>query len=147
MKKVQKGFTLIELMIVVAIIGILAAIALPAYQDYMARSQASESVVLLDGARTFIEEKVTVDSAFPTWSDTNAATTAGIKAQGQYGAISSATQDSTNDDAGTIVYTFKSSGINKNIQSDTVTYTRTTATGAWACTSTLASKYKPKGCS
>ena len=48
----QKGFTLIELMIVVAIIGILAAIAIPAYSDYTARAQVSEATVLLDGAKT-----------------------------------------------------------------------------------------------
>ena len=52
MKQVQKGFTLIELMIVVAIIGILAAIAIPAYADYTARAQTSEAPVLLDGAKT-----------------------------------------------------------------------------------------------
>src|SRR5687767_4746204 len=54
--KTQKGFTLIELMIVVAIIGILAAIAIPAYQDYIARSQASEAVQLLGGAKTAMAE-------------------------------------------------------------------------------------------
>ena len=55
-KSVQKGFTLIELMIVIAIIGILAAIAIPAYQDYTIRAQVSEGLSLADGAKTAVAE-------------------------------------------------------------------------------------------
>ena len=58
MKRVQQGFTLIELMIVVAIIGILAAVALPAYQDYTKRAKASEIVLAASSARTCVTEIV-----------------------------------------------------------------------------------------
>jgi len=64
-KKVQQGFTLIELMIVVAIIGILAAIAIPAYQDYTIRAQVSEGLSLADGAKTAIAEYYTNEGTMP----------------------------------------------------------------------------------
>jgi type IV pilus assembly protein PilA len=66
MKAVQKGFTLIELMIVVAIIGILAAIAIPAYQNYTIRSQVTEGLSLADGWKTGIAEFYAQNGAFPT---------------------------------------------------------------------------------
>jgi type IV pilus assembly protein PilA len=65
MKNMQKGFTLIELMIVVAIIAILAAIAIPAYQDYLIRSQVSEGAVLSDGAKTAMAEFYSNKGHFP----------------------------------------------------------------------------------
>jgi type IV pilus assembly protein PilA len=62
MKTLQKGFTLIELMIVVAIIGILAAVALPAYQDYTVRAKVSELMIAASSARTGVAEKFQSDS-------------------------------------------------------------------------------------
>jgi len=71
MKRVQKGFTLIELMIVVAIIGILAAIALPAYQDYTKRTHVAEGLTLAGGAKTSVTEFYSSNNRFPA-SNTSA---------------------------------------------------------------------------
>ncbi len=69
MKRLQQGFTLIELMIVVAIVGILAAIALPAYQDYVIRSKMSEGVVALAACKTSIAEYVSTKTTMPADAD------------------------------------------------------------------------------
>src|SRR5438132_13236097 len=76
MKAVQKGFTLIELMIVIAIIGILAAIAIPAYQNYTIRSQVTEGLSLADGWKTAVSEFYAQNGTFPASQSTTGSSTA-----------------------------------------------------------------------
>ncbi|MDS7695393.1 pilin [Acinetobacter soli] len=137
----QKGFTLIELMIVVAIIGILAAIAIPAYQNYIARSQMSEALTLASAQKGAVAEYYGDKGSWPT---TNAsagiATAAEIK--GNYvDNVSIGTN-------GVITATMKSSGINSNITQKTLTLTPTDEKGSisWVCGSNAAQKYLPKTC-
>ena len=136
MKRVQQGFTLIELMIVVAIIGILAAIAIPAYQDYTAKAQSSEAFTLLDGLKTPI-----VDQMSQNLNDCSIPATA--ITVGKYVASITAALAAPSCN---LVATYKATGTAAPIASQTVTLTFNSSTGAWACATTLAASIAPKAC-
>ena len=123
MKIIQKGFTLIELMIVIAIVGILAVVALPAYQDYTARAQVSEAITLAEGQKAAVAEYYADRGAFPT-SNTDAGVAAKENITGKY-------VDNVEVGAdGVITATMKASGVNKDIQSKTVAIKPSVATVA-----------------
>jgi type IV pilus assembly protein PilA len=137
MKAMQKGFTLIELMIVVAIIGILAAVALPAYQDYTVRAKVSELMLAASGVRTGISEKFQTDPS----NTASAGTGVTIPVVGK---IATATVN----DGGTVTVTGStaSTSIGQAVTvTMTPTYNTTTGTIAWACVGTP-SKYLPATC-
>lgn len=136
-RQLQQGFTLIELMIVIAIIGILAAIALPAYQDYTARSQASEALSVTGGVRA--------DIAVAQSQGGGTASGAGLA--GKY--VSEVSVTSTN----LINVTFRSTGVASAIQGKVLTISPRivgTQIQAWVCkpgtTNGVEAKYIPSGC-
>lgn len=140
----QKGFTLIELMIVIAIIGILAAIALPAYQDYIARTQMTEAINLAGGQKSAVTEFHADRGAFPT-SNTEAGIAAASKITGKY--VKSVGIGAN----GVITATMQSSGISKDIQSATLTLTPTaqdsqSGSYVWKCASSVSNKFLPATC-
>ncbi|HFB8740049.1 TPA: pilin, partial [Neisseria gonorrhoeae] len=108
MNTLQKGFTLIELMIVIAIVGILAAVALPAYQDYTARAQVSEAILLAEGQKSAVTEYYLNHGKWPENND-SAGVASASKIIGKY--VESVTV--TN---GVVTAKMKSDGVNKEIK-------------------------------
>ncbi len=144
MKQIQKGFTLIELMIVVAIIGILAAVALPAYQDYMVRAKVSEVVLAASSGRTAVAETF---SQKGTMSLT--AGSMGVQTQStKY--VASVSYSSANTSQGDIIVT-ASTDLGLGSASSTTMILRgegqTNGTVAWKCgTGNMPRKYLPSSC-
>jgi type IV pilus assembly protein PilA len=152
MKRVQQGFTLIELMIVVAIIGILAAVALPAYQDYTQRARISEAVLASSQCRTAVAELYQTASALPAAADSYGCGEGTANPTQYVASISTST-------AGVItITTSTNAALVAAAQGKTLTLTPTAAgggaiaapptqVGGFKCTpGTLPAKYLPGSC-
>ncbi|MBA3772985.1 MAG: pilin [Ramlibacter sp.] len=139
-RSMQQGFTLIELMIVVAIIGILAAVALPAYQDYTVRAKTSEVVLAASGGKTAVAEAYQSLGRMPT------AGSAGLNNQSSpY--VASVVYATSATNIGAITAT--ASAKEPKIAGSTIILTGTADSAGvvtWVCTGTIDSKYKPANC-
>lgn len=142
MKSVQKGFTLIELMIVVAIIGILAAIAIPAYQNYTIRAQVSEANSLIGGVETSFDE------CFANKGTAKAGACGDLTDVGITNSISGTYVSNVSMTAGTITVTYNSSTANKNIQGKDITFTPYASPNgdiSWVCSGYTTAHTAPVG--
>ena len=146
MKKGQQGFTLIELMIVVAIIGILAAVAIPAYQDYTVRAQVSEGLSLASGAKTALAEYYNHRGSFPS-DNASLGLEAANAITGSY-----VSQVDAGNTAGVIEVTY-GNNVNNVISGAILSVSAVTSAGSiqWVCkdggaSTTLEDKYLPTNC-
>ena len=140
MRKTDKGFTLIELMIVVAIIGVLAAIAIPAYQDYTIRAQVSEGLTLASGAKSALWDFISETGRLPPNN-----TSAGLPAPGSI----SGNYVTTVDVAGGIVEVTYGNRANVAINGQTLEMSVLAGNGAikWNCTGgSLQARHRPTSC-
>ncbi len=146
MKKVQQGFTLIELMIVVAIIGILAAIAIPAYQDYTVRAQVSEGLNLGGGAKTAVTEYYQDRGAWPANNDQAGLDAVPTNIKGKY--VKSVTVTAAGK-SGIVTVVYGLDAHATLLAGKNLTLTSTDAGGSvtWECRSgTLPDKHLPASC-
>jgi len=143
LKKVQQGFTLIELMIVIAIIGILAAIAIPAYNDYIARAQVSEAIELMAGGKTPLAEFFADNGRWPA----DAASVMGTR-QGKYVESVTITAGANSSSLLELTAQFYAANVNTNIASQKVSLTTADAK-SWTCgkgSTTVGEKFRPSSC-
>ncbi|MBE3663551.1 prepilin-type N-terminal cleavage/methylation domain-containing protein [Vibrio navarrensis] len=140
----QQGFTLIELMIVVAVIGVLASIAIPQYQKYVAKSEVASALATLTGVKTNVEAYAVENGAFPA---TGKEGELGVPSTIPSGTIAFATTGSAA--TGTITFTFKASGVSNLITGKSFALARD-GSGTWTCDGTssdaVTDDLLPKNC-